>query len=78
MPLFFLHQCQGSTYIRDDEGAEFVSLSEAKLEAIVAVRELMSETVLKGVLDLTAVFEIEGPDGQRSEVRFSEAIQVTL
>jgi hypothetical protein len=76
MSLFFLHQRRGSSIIRDEEGAEFASFAEAREEAIVAARELLSEMVLTGRLDLTATFIVEGPDGQHAELRFAEAVQL--
>jgi hypothetical protein len=76
MPLFFLHQRRGSTYISDLEGVEFAPLEEARLEAIEAAREQLQEMIRKGVLDLTAVFEIEGPDGLKAAVPFLEAVKL--
>jgi hypothetical protein len=76
MPLFFIHQRRTSTYIPDPEGAEFPSLAQAREEAILAARETVREMARAGVIDLTIAFEIEGPDGQRAIVPFSEVITV--
>jgi hypothetical protein len=76
MPLFFLHQRRGATHIRDEEGAEFADFAEARAEAIVAARELMSEMVHRGHIDLSATFEIEGPSGEKAVVPFSDALEI--
>jgi hypothetical protein len=78
MPLFFLHQRREPSYIPDEEGAEFETLAEAREEAIQAARQLVGEMAYKGFIDLTASFEIEGPDGQRAVVPFSEAVKVQM
>ncbi|MDB5593295.1 MAG: hypothetical protein JWM36_256, partial [Hyphomicrobiales bacterium] len=62
--------------IPDLEGAEFVNLEAARQEAIQAARELVQEMAHTGVIDLRIVFAIEGSDGQRAVVPFSEAIEV--
>jgi hypothetical protein len=76
MPLYFLHQRRGSSVLRDEEGAEFADLSEAREEALQAARELIAGSVkTSGKLDLSPVFEIVGLDGKRlAEVPFEDAV----
>jgi hypothetical protein len=75
MPVFFLNQRLGAVFIPDEEGADFGSLEDARIEAIAAARESMAQMVLTGRLDLSAAFEIIGPEGLLSLiVPFSEAL----
>jgi hypothetical protein len=77
MTLFFLHQRWGSDFIPDEEGADFGSLEDARTEAIAAARESMARMVLTGRLDLSAAFEIMGPEGLPSLiVPFSDALVI--
>jgi len=65
MPRYYLHKRQGSSYIPDEEGAEFDSLDDAYEEAVLAARELISYMAMTGIIDLTPLFEIVGEDGSR-------------
>jgi hypothetical protein len=76
MTLFFLNQRLRSDYIRDEEGAHFGSLEEARQEAIGAARDAMARMVLTGCLDLDGAFEIKGPEGPSVIVAFSEALTI--
>jgi hypothetical protein len=48
MPLFYLNLREGDTLIEDPEGHDFASLAEARTEAIMSARELMSSRVAAG------------------------------
>jgi hypothetical protein len=76
MGLFYLHQRRGASYIHDLEGAEFDTVEGARDEALVAVREMVSEMALTGIVDLTPSFEIVGEDGDSLLVPFSEAVTI--
>lgn len=76
MPLYFLHHRCETTYITDPEGADFPDLAGARIEAVLAARHEMSRTVRAGYIDLSAAFEIEGPDGECAFVRFSDAVSL--
>ena len=76
MSLFYLHQRRGASYIHDLEGAEFDTVENARDEARVAIRELVSEMALTGIVDLTPSFEIVGEDGASMLVPFSGAVTV--
>jgi hypothetical protein len=77
MPLFFLNQRSGSDFIPDEEGADFGSLEDARIEAIAAARESMARMILTGQLDLSAAFEIMGSEGLPSLiVPFSDALVI--
>jgi hypothetical protein len=77
MPVFFLNQRLGSELILDEEGADFGSLEDARIEAVAAARECMARMVLTGRLDLSGAFEIMGPEGLPSLiVPFSEALVI--
>jgi hypothetical protein len=58
MPYFYLHLRDGDTLLRDPDGREFRSLDEARTEAILSARELMSAKVLAGRKPNNSRFEI--------------------
>jgi len=63
MPRFFLHVREGDKVIEDVEGAEFLSLSKARAEAIKSARELMSDKVTLAANPVDSRFEIADESG---------------
>jgi hypothetical protein len=45
MPRFYFHSRTGTEYLPDERGLEFENLSQAREEAIRAIREMMGETM---------------------------------
>jgi hypothetical protein len=76
MTLYYLHRRSRSDFIRDLEGAEFADIAEAREEAVAAARQLMGQTLLKGVIDLSDLFEIETAEGPEAVVKFSEVVDI--
>ena len=75
MPRYHLHLRSLETIILDEEGADFATLEEARIEAVAAAREAMSETMLKGFIDLHRWIEITSPKGKLLlKVSYFEAI----
>ncbi|MGO4567635.1 hypothetical protein AB4Z52_21890 [Rhizobium sp. 2YAF20] len=48
MPRFYFNVRAGSTIIEDEEGTELLSLEEARAEALLDARSLMSAAILEG------------------------------
>ena len=48
MTIYYFDQFDGSEIIRDDEGQEFADLAAVRLEATIAVRELVAIVVARG------------------------------
>ena len=63
MPHFYLHLRQGETLLKDPDGREFSSLDEARAEAVLSARELMSARVLAGKKANHSRFEIADAGG---------------
>ncbi len=77
MSRYYLHIRCESEFIEDDEGAEFVNLEDARLEAVRSIRSLASGDIQDGFLDMDQRIEIMGSDGgQLATVSFSDAITV--
>jgi hypothetical protein len=75
MPHLYLHLRDGDTLLKDPEGREFRSLDEARTEAILSARELMSAKVLAGKKPTHSRFEIaDYDDNVVLVVWFEEAI----
>ena len=75
MPRFYLHLRQGETLLKDPDGREYRSLDEARAEAVLSARELMSARVLAGRNPNHSRFEIaDANDNVVLLVWFEEAI----
>ena len=79
MPHFYLHHRDGETLLKDPDGREFRSLGEARLEAILSARELMSARVLAGRKPNHGRFEIaDASNNVVLVVWFEEAISAGI
>jgi hypothetical protein len=79
MPHFYLHHRDGETLLKDPDGREFRSLDEARLEAILSARELMSARVLAGRKPNHGRFEIaDASNNVVLVVWFEEAISAGI
>jgi hypothetical protein len=75
MPHLYLHLRDGETLLKDPDGREFRSLDEARADAILSARELMSAKVLAGRKPNNSRFEISDyNDNVVLVVWFEEAI----
>ena len=75
MPHFYLHLREGDRLLKDPDGREFRSLDEARSEAVLSARELMSARVLAGKKANHSRFEIaDASDNVVMLVWFEEAI----
>ena len=75
MPRFYLNLRHGDTFLEDPEGHDFPSLTEARTEAIMSARELMSSRVAAGKNPNHSRFEItDGAGKSVLVVYFEEAI----
>ena len=57
-PLLF-HVCNGTGFVKDEEGQELPDLEAARAEAIRSARSTMASDVQRGMLDLSSFIEIE-------------------
>ena len=65
MPLLYLHIHDGKELIRDEQGASFHDVEEARREAVLAAREIAFEAVLTGRrMWRNCAFEITDRDGK--------------
>jgi hypothetical protein len=77
MPRFFLHICNGTGFVEDEEGRELADESVARAEALLAARDVMSADLRKGELDLSSFIEVE--DEHKNllfTLTFAEAVQI--
>ena len=76
MPRFHMNIRKGAELFEDWEGQEFLSLSEARTEAVQSARELMSARMAVGKMpDGLSSFEIADDSGKTVLVMpFEEAI----
>jgi hypothetical protein len=75
MPRFYMNLRDGDILLEDPEGHDFPSLAEARTEAIMSARELMSSRVAAGKNPNHSKFEITDETGNAVlVVYFEEAI----
>ena len=72
-----VHNQTGS--VLDEEGVELPGIDDARHQAIEGIRDILSEEVKTGKLDLRGRIEIAGADGAvLKTVRFEEALRLHL
>ena len=77
MPRYYLHlyNCLGD--VRDDEGEELSALEDARDCAFQAIRDILSEEVRQGRIDLRGRIEIADAGKRVVEiVPFSDAVEI--
>jgi hypothetical protein len=77
MPHYYLHVCNGSGFTEDTEGQDFADAEAARSAAIKGIRDIMSEELRKGEINIASFVEIE--DEARELIRvvpFTEAVDV--
>lgn len=76
MPRFYMHICNGSGFVEDEEGIELRDEPAARERAIEGARDVMAGEVRKGELDLTSFIEVEDEDRKPLfTLTFAEAIE---
>lgn len=76
MPRYFF-DLHNDVSARDEEGQELPDLATARAQAIGAARELMSEDIRQGRLQLGHSIEIRDADGRQAlTVRFTDAVTI--
>jgi hypothetical protein len=74
---FDLHN--GTGFTADDEGRELEDDDDPRAFAIRSIRSILSEEVIKGIVDLTGWIDIRSESGiQFGRVCFSEAVCLRL
>lgn len=77
MRRFFLHFHNGIGFAPDEEGRELPDIGAAREAAIRAIRDVMSEEVKAGRIDLRGYIEIvEEARGMHCRVPFSSAVDI--
>lgn len=52
MPRFYLHICNGSGFVEDEEGMNLPDLAAARKEALKGLRSLLAEELRSGTLNM--------------------------
>ena len=59
MPTYYLHMCDGTGFIEDQEGTELPDDGAARQRAIDSARDIMAGDMRRGELDLSSFIEVE-------------------
>ncbi len=78
MPLFYLHVCNGDGFTEDEEGHALPDLAAARAAAIKGLRDIMSNELKDGSLNMASFIEIENEAHEWvMTVPFADAVSVT-
>jgi hypothetical protein len=77
MPRYFFVVHDGHGQSDDDDGLELLDLASARNEAIAGARSMMSDSIGRGTLDLTAYIVIENDRHTEVDcVRFRDVVSI--
>ena len=62
MPIFYLHICNGTGFVEDEDGQELLDEGAARDAAIAGARDIMAGEIQRGELDLGSFIEVEDED----------------
>jgi hypothetical protein len=64
MPRYFFHVCNGTGLVEDEEGQEIADEETARTIAVKEARELMSEEMRAGELNVASFIEVQNEKGE--------------
>lgn len=77
MPVFYLHVCNGNGFIEDEEGHDLADADAARARATAGARDIMSEEMRGGQLDLSSFIEVEDENHVHLfTLTFAEAVEI--
>lgn len=77
MAQYYLQLRDGSNQLLDPDGLEYADLDELKKKVLIAAREMLSEDIKGGVIDLRFRIDAEDRDGTIVyTLGFAEAVNI--
>lgn len=77
MPHYYLHVCNGSGFAEDETGQEYADLADARAAAVAGIRDLMSNEMRDGLINIASFIEIESEERELlATVAFTEAVKI--
>ena len=78
MPRYYMHICNGTGFLEDEEGRELPNQAAAREAAIMAARDVMANDLRGGELDLSSFIEVEDENKQLVfTLQFIDAVNLT-
>jgi len=78
MPRFYLHVCDGTGFVPDDEGQDFPDAEAARKAALDGLRDVLAEDLRGGALYTASFVEIEDQDHQWvATISFEDAVRMS-
>ena len=59
MPLYYMHVCNGTGFVEDQEGTELPDLAAAQREAVKGLRDILAADLKEGEIKMTSFIEVE-------------------
>lgn len=78
MPRYYMHICDGTGFVEDEEGVELLDDATARRKATEAARDVMANDLRAGELDFSSFIEVENENRQLLfTVQFTDAVKLT-
>ena len=79
MPRFYLHVCDGSGFVQDEEGVELPDRAAAREAAIQGLRDITAWDAKTGGINLASFVEVEDERHHLIEtVSFTDAVSLAV
>lgn len=76
MPRYFMHVCNGTGFVPDEEGQVLASDEAAREVAVKSARALMCDDMGRGFLDLASFIEVERDGEHLFTLTFKDVVTV--
>lgn len=78
MARFYLHICNGTGFVEDEEGADYPDLDAARAAAMEGLRDVLAGELREGTLNIASFIEIEDEHhALLATVTFAEVVETT-
>lgn len=78
VPRYFLHICNGTGFVEDDEGLELPDREAARHAAMEGLRDITASELRAGQLNMASFIEIEDESGRHvMTIHFVEAVSIS-
>lgn len=78
MPIYYLHICNGTGFVEDEEGSDCADLEAARQAAAEGLRDILAGELRDGALNTASFIEIEDENHKLvATVSFQDVVRVT-
>jgi hypothetical protein len=78
MAHYYFDVLNGNGLTTDEEGQDYATLEQARLQALESIRSIVSEEAAAGVVDLSGEVRVRTEREQQFTIAFADAVKVIL